>query len=308
MNTLKPLVVLVAAALTLSACGKSEEKKNTTQVAAKVNAGEITVHQINFALQRIPGLKQEQLPEAKTQVLDNLISQELAVQQAVESKLDRDPNVQQMIEAAKRDILAKAYLEQATKNIAKPTAEEIHKYYVDHPDLFSARKIYKIEEIGFNPKPEAISLVNDLIAKNKSSTEILAALKSNGIEAGGGVTVKPAEQIPLELLPKIAQSKEGQPQLVTIGDKAAIFTVQASKAEPIAESAAKPVIEQFIANKAKAELTTNTLKQLREKAAIEYQGEFANAAPVAQPKTEPKSAEQKSSDKDSIAKGVAGLK
>ena len=306
MNKLKPAVVLIAAALALTACGKSDEKKGATQVAAKVNSGEITVHQINFALQRIPGLKQEQLGEAKKQVLDNLVTQELAVQQAIEAKLDRDPNVQQMIEAARRDILAKAFLEQSTKSLGKPSADEVKKYYAEHPELFSARKIFRIEEIGFNSTPEAVALVSDLISKGKTGNELVSGLKAKGIEVGGGVTVKPAEQIPLELLPKIAQSKEGQPQLVNVGNRSAIFTVLASKPEPISEAAAQPVIEQFIANKAKSDMVANTIKQLKDKAKIEYQGEFANAAPAAAPApAAPKAAEKTDA---ALTKGIAGLK
>ncbi len=305
---LKPAVVLIAAALALTACGKSDEKKGATQVAAKVNSGEITVHQINFALQRIPGLKQEQLGEAKKQVLDNLVTQELAVQQAIEAKLDRDPNVQQMIEAARRDILAKAFLEQSTKSLGKPSADEVKKYYAEHPELFSARKIFRIEEIGFNSTPEAVALVNDLISKGKTGNELVSGLKAKGIEVGGGVTVKPAEQIPLELLPKIAQSKEGQPQLVNVGNRSAIFTVLASKPEPISEAAAQPVIEQFIANKAKSDMVANTIKQLKDKAKIEYMGEFSPSSSNSQKPSESKPTASNSSEQTSISKGVAGLK
>ncbi|MDP0972048.1 SurA N-terminal domain-containing protein, partial [Klebsiella pneumoniae] len=73
-----------------------------SQTAAKVNKEEITVHQINFVLQRQQGLKPEQAEEAGRQVLERLVDQELAVQKAQELKLDRDPRVVQQVEAAKR--------------------------------------------------------------------------------------------------------------------------------------------------------------------------------------------------------------
>ncbi|MBW8894389.1 MAG: hypothetical protein JF617_20660, partial [Burkholderiales bacterium] len=49
------LATLVAAAA-LVACGGDKGDK-ASQTAAKVNKEEITVHQINFVLQRQPGLK-----------------------------------------------------------------------------------------------------------------------------------------------------------------------------------------------------------------------------------------------------------
>ena len=94
--------VLACAAL-LAACGGGDgDKKPATQVAAKVNSGEISVHQVNQVLQRQPGLKPEQVQAVSRRVLDGLVDQELAIQQATEQKLDRDPRVVSAIEAAKR--------------------------------------------------------------------------------------------------------------------------------------------------------------------------------------------------------------
>ena len=91
--------VLACAAL-LAACGGGDgDKKPATQVAAKVNSGEISVHQVNQVLQRQPGLKPEQVQAVSRRVLDGLVDQELAIQQATEQKLDRDPRVVSAIEA-----------------------------------------------------------------------------------------------------------------------------------------------------------------------------------------------------------------
>ena len=88
----KTIATLVVSALALSACGeRPPEKKVATQVAAKVNAGEISVHQINYVLQRTPAIPQAQIETAKRKVLESLIDQELAVQQALEAKLERSP-------------------------------------------------------------------------------------------------------------------------------------------------------------------------------------------------------------------------
>ena len=80
----KPLAVAISAVLVLSACGeRKEEKKPATQVAAKVNGSEISVHQINAVLSRANGITADNAEQAKKEILNKLIDQQLAYDQAV---------------------------------------------------------------------------------------------------------------------------------------------------------------------------------------------------------------------------------
>lgn len=305
MNAPKTILTLLVSALAITACGDgSSTKKAATQVAAKVNGGEVSVHQINFILQRTPSIPADQVEGARRQVLEGLIDQELAVQQAVEMKLDRTPNVMQMLEASRREVLARAYLEQVGGGGVKPSASEIRTYYNDHPDLFAKRKVYRLEEINFAGTPELVGRVREQLAKGKTSAEVLAALRADGVVVSGGVAVKAAEQISLDALPRLAAAKEGQPQLFEDAGKAAIVTVLATKSEPMEESRALSYIESYLSNKQKSERATEAMKQLRAKAKVEYAGDFAGSKPVVAvaEKTAPTASEA------AINKGVAGLK
>ncbi len=305
MNAPKTILTLLVSALAITACGDgSSTKKAATQVAAKVNGGEVSVHQINFILQRTPSIPADQVEGARRQVLEGLIDQELAVQQAVEMKLDRTPNVMQMLEASRREVLARAYLEQVGGGGVKPSASEIRTYYNDHPDLFAKRKVYRLEEINFAGTPELVGRVREQLARGKTSAEVLAALRADGVVVSGGVAVKAAEQISLDALPRLAAAKEGQPQLFEDAGKAAIVTVLATKSEPMEESRALSYIESYLSNKQKSERATEAMKQLRAKAKVEYAGDFAGSKPVVAvaEKTAPTASEA------AINKGVAGLK
>ena len=151
---------LPAAVLVLAACGGSRTRP-ASQTAAKVNKDEITVHQINFVLQQQRNLRPEQADAASKQILERLIDQQLAVQKADDLKLDRDPRVVQQLEAAHREILARAYLERVGEAATKPTPEEIKKYYDDKPALFKDRRIYSIQEIAIEAKPEQVQALRD---------------------------------------------------------------------------------------------------------------------------------------------------
>src|SRR5882724_4516486 len=128
---LAALAVAATATLMLAACGAKKEG-GATQVAAKVNGDEITVHQINFVLQQQRNLRPDQAEAARHRVLEQLIEQQLAVQNAEKLKLDRDPKTVQALEMARRDILARAYLESVVDRAGKPSADEVKKYFDAH--------------------------------------------------------------------------------------------------------------------------------------------------------------------------------
>lgn len=272
--------VLACAAL-LAACGGGDgDKKPATQVAAKVNSGEISVHQVNQVLQRQPGLKPEQVQAVSRRVLDGLVDQELAIQQATEQKLDRDPRVVSAIEAAKRDIIARAYADKIAEAAAAPTPEEIKAYYDSKPELFSKRRIYALQEFNIEANAEQKAALQSKIPGLRNGEELASALKNAGIRFGARAVTQAPENIPMGALAELAKIGEGQ-WLVKAGPAglSAVF-VAGAKPAPVTEEAAKKAIEQFLLTDRKRKLVSDSIKKLRESAKIEYVGTFANAAPV----------------------------
>ena len=244
------LALPVLAALVLAACGGGGGDK-ATQTAAKVNKEEITVHQINFVLQRQQGLKPEQAEAASRQVLERLIEQEIAVQQAEEQKLDRDPRVVQQIEAAKREILARAYAERIGETAAKPNAEEVSKYYNDNPALFAERRIYNLQEIAVEAKPEQFDELRAKLGAAKNLQEFLEHLKANDIRFAGNQAVRTAEQLPLQALPTMARLQDGQSIVTRTANGMTVLVLAGSRSQPVELERAKPSIEAFLTNSAR---------------------------------------------------------
>ena len=270
----------LAAALLLSACGGSRDKA-ATQSAARVNKSEITVHQINFVMQQQRGLRPEQADAAGKQILERLIDQELALQKADELKLDRDPRVVQQLEAAKREILARAYLEKVGEAAPKPTPDEIKKYYEDKPALFSQRRIYNLQEIAIEAKPEQGAELRDKLAAAKTINDFIEFLKAKEYRFGGNQAVRAAEQLPLASLDTFAKLKDGQGILTPTPTGFQVIVLASSRSQPVNEEQARPAIEQFILNDRKRKLMEDDVKQMREQAKIEYMGKFAAGAPAA---------------------------
>lgn len=279
-NPRASLLAAVAAAALLAACGGDKGGEKASQTAAKVNKEEITVHQINFVLQRQPGLKPEQAEAASRQVLERLIDQELAVQKAQEQKLDRDPRVVQQIEAARREIIARAYVERVGETVTKPSAEEIAKYYAEKPALFKDRRIYSLQELQIEARPEQFDGLRAKLASSKDLNEFVEYLKANDIRYNGSQAVRTAEQLPLASLDAIAKMKDGQSVLSSGPNGLTVLTLAGSRSQPVDETRARPAIEAFLLNQRKAELVQKDIKALRDGSKIEYVGKFAEPAPA----------------------------
>jgi EpsD family peptidyl-prolyl cis-trans isomerase len=311
--------VAASAAFLLAGCGDKKESKGATQTAVKVNKEEITVHQINFVLQQQRGLKPEQAEAASKQILERLIDQELALQKASELKLDRDPRVMQQLEAAKREIVSRAYLEKAGEAASKPSAEEIAKYYEANPALFKDRRVYSLQEIAIEAKPEQVAQLRTQLASAKNVTDFVEYLKANDFRFSGNQAVRAAEQLPLASLGTFAAMKDGQALLNATATGAQVIVLAGSRSQPVTMEQATPAIEQFLLNERKRDILAKDMKAMRDAAKIEYVGKYAEAAasapaagaapatPAAKPAAAPAPAASGGLDASSISKGM-GLK
>ncbi len=295
----------------LSGCGES--KKSATQVAAKVDKDEITIGQVNnvFAkMQEIPGKTATQV---KHEVLDNLIDQQLAMRQAISTKLDRDPAVMQAIEEAKRNILASAYLDKIRASAAKVTPEEISKYYASHPELFAQRRIFNLRELNIAAQPGLAASLRDQIAKGASLEAIASGLKNKSIPFNGNASTHSAEETPFEILSKIGGLKNGEMTLIEGPAALAILQVVASQAAPVDEKTVSASIQQYLGNTRVKEEIAKELSSLKKIAKIEYFGEFVpGAEPVADAKPVIAASEsekkQESATAPDVAKAISSLK
>ena len=296
--------------------GAAEEKK-PTQVAAKVNGTELTVSQVNYALQRIPNLDKDQTKAASLQVVRSLVDQELLVQKATEDKLDRDPNVVQALDAARRQIMAEAYMSRKLGTPAEPTDAEVTDYFNKHPELFTQRKIYRLQEISIKAPKDKQEAIRTQLAASKTLNDFGAWLKAENLPVKAAQGVKPAEQLPLEILPQLAKMADGQAMVVNAPDGLTVIVLAGSQAQPVTLEQAKPAISRLLQTQARQKAAKAELDALKAAAKIEYVGEFvdagkeaaAPAAAPAQPAAEPAAAPAApAADADAISKGVSGLK
>lgn len=268
----------IALGLALAGCDqKKEGPAAATQAAAQVNGETIRVDQVNHELAKLGNLGPEQSKKAANQLLKSMVDQQLLLQKAVADKVESDAEVALALESARRQILVQGYLKKLTANQAKPTDAEIADYYGKHPELFADRRVYRLQEITIQVTPANADAVKAQLAQTKNLNDLVQWLKAQNIPARVSQSAKAAEQLPQEILKRLQQMKDGQAMTLAGPQNLNVLIVAGSQAQPLTQEQARPMIERFIANAKKREAAEAELKQLREKAKIEYLGDYAEA-------------------------------
>jgi EpsD family peptidyl-prolyl cis-trans isomerase len=270
-------ILLLLVFLAPAGCERAAADRPGAQLAAKVNGTEISVYQLRTVSSTAGGTAGN--PASVAQALEKVIDRELLVQKALAAKLDRDPQVLQSIEDARRQLLAQAYLERAASAAAGSTRPdernaEVRAFYADNPALFAERRLYRLRELAVVAPAEMIDVLRAEAAKARDLDEIAAWLRLRGAKYSVDAVEQPAEQLPLSFLPRLAGMKPGELAVFATPLGASVMQLVHAEDAPLTEQQAAPLIEQFLAGRRRLETAAAEVKRLREVATIEYLGEF----------------------------------
>ena len=95
--------------------------------------------------------------------------------QALARHLDRAPAVLQALEAAKTEVLARAYLDELGRSQPEPSAVEVRQYYSAHPELFAERRVFTLEQIEAPRTGDLAAALRERAAAPGASLEAIAA-------------------------------------------------------------------------------------------------------------------------------------
>ena len=260
------LCVLVAAALT----GCSKETAAPSQVVARVNADEISVHQLNFALGQMP---RKTISSGEREALvEKMIDRQLLQQQALSQKLDRRPEVMARLEESRLDILAAAYAEELSGRTQAPGEDAAARYFSEHPALFAERRIYRLREISIpeDSKPDAptIAQVEARLGRKENLAELIAWLRSQPGVFYDQQAIRPAEELPLEAADRLLGLKRGDTLALRLPGALVIYEVQSFEAAPLTWKTAGPSLKTFLKNRQASAAVKEELIRLRSAAKI----------------------------------------
>ena len=314
------LVLAIIAAAALTGCGNKEaETRKPGQAIASVNGEEITTMQLNEELQRANIAPANQQAASK-QLVRVLVDRQLLQHEAEKEKLDRDPKVMQAIERAKALIIAQAYMQKHIGTQARPTRAEVEAYFNAHPEFFSKRKAFDMQQLVIATRdltPEAKKAAET----SRSLEEMAAWFDANKIKYARNRVTRSTADMPPELSAKLMAMQNGQIFAVREGERSLLVSIADVREAPVTVDVAAQQIEQFLMNKKNKDAADAELARLRATARIEYLNKdlvpdaTAPAAPAAMPAAadtanaaSPANTGDAAAQKAALDRGVAGLK
>lgn len=272
MRKLISKTLILGLGLALSGClDQTEEQPG--QSLATVNGSSITQTQYAEVLRQIPpsGLQSDE----RKAIAAKMIDQELAIQKAVELKLDRTPKVLMQLEQARREILAGAYAEHLANTLPAPRAVDVSNYYRAHPELFNERKIYQLHELVLplvlRENPDFVTLLRE----KSDLTKLFDWLNQADHSFSSSTYIRAAENLPTQVLPKLSRAAPGDLVVFETPSAILLYAVISMQTAPLEWEKAEPkVIDHLHRQQAKA-LLTEQLNSVRKASEIRLFGEFA---------------------------------
>jgi len=272
------------AATVLVACGPKKDAAPGdaagSEVVAVVDGQNLTQGQLQIALQKQRGMRPDAGDAAAKMVLDQLVDEQIVAEKAVAAKLDQDPHVLAQIEAARRDILARRFIEQVAESAPKPTDEAIQKFYDSRPAMFAQRKVFTLQRVDIQAADDRRSEIDAKVQSVKSSDELTAWLKAQKLAFTSKQEQDASEQLPPNVLDKLNALKDGQAMTVPSQFGVTALTLVSSTAAPKPLAEARPAIEQFLGNQGKRDLVMGLQRTLHKDVKVEYKGRFAAMKPA----------------------------
>lgn len=268
----------MAVLLALAACAPQDPAQRTV---VQVNREAITLRQLQDAVERQPGLSAEQRAALAPQVLERLIDQELALQQAESLKLDRDPRIAAQLEAARRELLARAYAQTLVADAPAPTAAEVEQQYAASPALYAQRQVFTVQELAVEGSPTQITNLQSQVPAGADVGRWIAQAQALGLRVSLTPAVRPVEQWPAALQGALAALADGQSTTVLRAGGLSVVQRVGAQAAPLSLAQARPLIEQQLLAERRQALVQAGMRQLRDQAKVTYLGSVGAPAPAA---------------------------
>lgn len=272
-NFLRTAAMVGCCGLLLAACGKKEEgAAYRGQVVAHVGDQVVTIQELEneFRHSNTPAEKQKD-PEVVKQVLGNLVVRKYALQQALAGKLDREPGVLLDLLRSREQVLENAFLTRAAAS-KTPSKAEVDRFIANNPSKFANRKLFSVEQIGFQFGPGSQSFV-DANRDVKSLDEIDQKLTAAGIQHGRQIGVINSADIPQDFYNSLESKKAEDVFFLRSGANGLYLKVKGEEARPVGGEAAANLARQLL----RAEALKGETSMAKFSAGLEakYQGEYA---------------------------------
>ena len=168
--------------------GKNEKTETNEKVYARVNDARLTESGLKALVPK--DFYDNLTPEHKKEIINEWVNNELLYQEALRSKIDKDPVIVQIIENSKRTLLSNELLESRIESIKTPDDKELRNYYEDHKNNFILQSPeYKIRYALFEDRNKAESFWRKVKGRSGFSELAMEESKDPSASKGGDIGV-----------------------------------------------------------------------------------------------------------------------
>lgn len=184
MKRLAYIAILPAFLLIIvSGCGSktSSQDKILVTVANKF----ITLNDFKHKLSRLPAYYQAVADKNKKSLLDDMIVESLFMEDAVRKGMDRDKEVRDILEEARKKIIVAKFVKTEVDDKVKVSEDDIKKFYDENKENFKKPAMWRASHILVASEGEAKGILDDL-AKGKSFEDLAKEKSIDATASRGG--------------------------------------------------------------------------------------------------------------------------
>jgi peptidyl-prolyl cis-trans isomerase C len=257
--------------LALSGC----ERTATGQSVAVVNGEEVSRGELNAALQRANIGDGPQAERVRAQVLQSVIDRRLLTQKAIEDGIEQTPEFVVQERLAREQLLIDMLSRRVADSIPAPTPQQITQFIAQNPGMFAERSILALDQIQFT-RPADPTILNQL-RDDHSLEQVTATLNAIGIPRQNGTSRVDTANLPIEAFRRISGLAAGEPFIVPTPRGFVVSVIRSREPVQIAAADANRLAIEAWRRRQQREQLEGQLRQLRERASIEYQPGFGPA-------------------------------
>ncbi len=252
------------------------------KVLATVANKSITLKDFKHKLSRLPSYYKGMAEKNKKNLLDDIIVEALFLEDAVRKGVDRDKEVREVMDEAKKKIIIAKFIKTEVDDKVNISEDEVKKFYEEHKSSFKAPEMWRASHILVASEGEAKEIMDEL-SKGKSFEELA---KEKSIDAtasrGGDVGYFRKAQVIPEFEKVCFDLKVGETSGIVHTQFGYHIIKLTAKLDEAVESylEAKPMIENELKLKKRGELFDKLVNDLKNKYRVNVEDDAARTIEV----------------------------
>ena len=130
-------------------------KKGAEDVVATVNGTPITFTMVEAKIEKLPQYYQTFAVDHKKEIVNEMVVEELLYNEARKRKVDRDPEIKELISDATKKILIAKIVEDEAKNSMPVSEDDVTAYYEDNKEKYIVPEMIRASHILTSTEEEA---------------------------------------------------------------------------------------------------------------------------------------------------------